>query len=135
MPIDYSKYPDNWKEIRQSILERANHCCEGSPDYPDCRVANYATGTRDCDGQWHDEDDIHKMNSDCGYHLFGDFPKMTKIILTVAHLDHDTSNNKPDNLRAWCQRCHLNYDKELHQRRAAKTRALRGGQLELINAT
>jgi hypothetical protein len=29
MPIDYSKYPPNWKsEIRPRILERACNCCE-----------------------------------------------------------------------------------------------------------
>lgn len=29
MPIkDKSRYPSNWKEIRQRILERANNCCE-----------------------------------------------------------------------------------------------------------
>ena len=29
MPIDYSKYPDNWlSEIRPRIMERANNSCE-----------------------------------------------------------------------------------------------------------
>ena len=29
MPIDYLKYPPNWKtEIRPAILDRANNCCE-----------------------------------------------------------------------------------------------------------
>jgi uncharacterized protein YdaT len=28
MPVDYKKYPNNWKEIRAEILERAYHCCE-----------------------------------------------------------------------------------------------------------
>lgn len=27
MPCDYSLYPDNWKDIRASILKRAAHCC------------------------------------------------------------------------------------------------------------
>jgi hypothetical protein len=34
---------------------------------------------------------IHGMNADVGDHLFdGAFPRMTKIVLTVAHLCHDT---------------------------------------------
>ncbi len=31
MPIDYKKYPKDWKEIRARILERANNCCELCP--------------------------------------------------------------------------------------------------------
>lgn len=30
----------------------------------------------------------------------------SKVVLTVAHLDHDIKNNKPYNLAALCQRCH-----------------------------
>jgi hypothetical protein len=28
MPIDYKKYPKDWKQIRQRILERADNKCE-----------------------------------------------------------------------------------------------------------
>jgi hypothetical protein len=28
MPIDYKKYPSNWKEIRERILKRAFNRCE-----------------------------------------------------------------------------------------------------------
>jgi hypothetical protein len=36
MPIDYSKYPKNWKtEIRPKILERAKNRCEN------CGVKNH----------------------------------------------------------------------------------------------
>ena len=34
------------------------------------------------------------------------------VILTVAHLDHTPENCSDDNLRALCQKCHNNYDKE-----------------------
>jgi 5-methylcytosine-specific restriction endonuclease McrA len=34
----------------------------------------------------------------------------SKIILTVAHLDHTPENCSNENLRAWCQRCHNRYD-------------------------
>ena len=36
--------------------------------------------------------------------------KAIKIVLTVAHLDHDVTNNNNDNLKLMCQRCHLRYD-------------------------
>ena len=35
MPCDYKDYPKNWPEIRQTILERAEHKCElcGAENY------------------------------------------------------------------------------------------------------
>lgn len=40
----------------------------------------------------------------------------TQIVLTIAHLDHDKENHQVsiDRLRAWCQQCHLNYDRPRH---------------------
>ena len=46
----------------------------------------------------------------------------SKVVLTVAHLDHDTTHNEPDNLKALCQRCHLRYDAHHHGKNAAITR-------------
>jgi 5-methylcytosine-specific restriction endonuclease McrA len=42
--------------------------------------------------------------------------KTTKIVLTVAHLDQDPRNCSDDNLRALCQKCHLDYDREWRRR-------------------
>lgn len=94
-PIDYKKYPADWIWIRQGIIERAGNCCEGSPGHPDCRVHN---------------GDIHAETG-------------SRVVLTVAHLDHDTNNNHPDNLRAWCQRCHLQYDAQHHAETRKKSRS------------
>lgn len=47
----------------------------------------------------------------------------SKVILTVAHLDHDTANNTDGNLMALCQRCHLQYDAAHHAENAKATRA------------
>ena len=61
----------------------------------------------------------------------------SKVILTVAHIDHDKTNNNPKNLRALCQRCHLSHDREHHARsRAANRRKAleEAGQLRLIEA-
>lgn len=46
--------------------------------------------------------------------------KAVRVVLTVAHLDHDSSNHKVElhRLAALCQLCHLRYD-ALHK---AKTR-------------
>lgn len=85
MPIkveNRARYPKNWKDITARIRERAGNCCEGSPAYPDCRAAN---------GQSHP--------------VTG-----SRVVLTVAHLDHMPEHCDPSNLRAWCQRCHITYD-------------------------
>jgi 5-methylcytosine-specific restriction endonuclease McrA len=37
------------------------------------------------------------------------------VVLTVAHLDHQPENVDPNNLRAWCQRCHNTYDLPLRR--------------------
>lgn len=39
------------------------------------------------------------------------------VLLGVAHLDHDPTNNRPRNLRALCRRCHLHHDRPEHLRR------------------
>lgn len=39
----------------------------------------------------------------------------SKVILTVAHLDHIPENCSLDNLKAMCQKCHNKYDVE-HRR-------------------
>jgi 5-methylcytosine-specific restriction endonuclease McrA len=44
------------------------------------------------------------------------------VVLTIAHVNHDTRDCRDENLRAWCQRCHLAYDAPLHARNAARTR-------------
>lgn len=79
-PENKNRYPKNWKQIREEILKRANNCCEN------CGVQNYAM----------------RMNPKTG--------KEARIVLTIAHLDHTPENCSPDNLRAWCQRCHNQYD-------------------------
>ncbi len=93
MPIDYKKYPPNWNtEIRPFVLELAKHKCE------ECSASNYSIVKR-----------MYKNG----------FEKDVKIILTIAHLDHDELNHdvKMDCLKAMCQQCHLRYDAKEKYRR------------------
>lgn len=62
-------------------------------------------------------------------------PKPIVIVLTVAHLDHTPENCSDDNLRAWCQRHHLNYDRIHHQVNAHATRRARAGTADLFDST
>ena len=53
------------------------------------------------------------------------------VVLTVAHLDHNPTNNNFDNLAALCQRCHNIYDGP-HRARSRKDRQdKRRGQARL----
>jgi 5-methylcytosine-specific restriction endonuclease McrA len=45
----------------------------------------------------------------------------SKVVLTVAHLDHNPQNCADENLRALCQRCHLSYDRE-HRKKIRQLR-------------
>lgn len=46
----------------------------------------------------------------------------TTIVCTTAHLDHTPEHCDDDNLRFWCQRCHLAYDQVHHQQTAYANR-------------
>lgn len=58
----------------------------------------------------------------CGKGIIKDELRIIRIVLTIAHLDHTPENCADDNLRAWCQRCHLAYDAKHHQETAYETR-------------
>jgi len=143
MPIDYKNYPPNWKtEIRPAILKRAQDRCE------QCGVPNHALILRSRTNPA--EYLIYDSERDC--HLLDGSPvrlsempdefdadHYTRVVLTIAHLDHDHTHNDPANLRALCQRCHLTYDARTHAQHAKVTRgnnreaaALASGQLSLF---
>ncbi len=52
--------------------------------------------------------------------------RLSRIVLTTAHLDHDPTNNSEENLAALCQRCHLAHDQQhhWHSRRVNRERAV-----------
>ncbi len=72
----------------------------------------------------------------CGAENYKPHPKThSKVILTVAHLDHTPENCDYDNLKAMCQKCHNSYDAEHRAETRAKTKAQKleeSGQLSLF---
>lgn len=54
------------------------------------------------------------------------------IVLTVAHLNHEPEDCRPENLAAMCQRHHLAYDREHHLANAQATRRSRKAIGELF---
>lgn len=135
---------------RESILLRANNCCER------CFAPNRTTVVRQY-GWWTpftlpaaaynmgwSIDGVH------GYKLalpwrhegvtgvrhacfgWGPASRVVRVILTLAHLDHDPTNNDPANLAALCQWCHLHQDRKQHAHNRRVTRAAKTGQAFLI---
>jgi hypothetical protein len=63
----------------------------------------------------------------CGAANYKPHPRTGKrVVLTVAHLDHDLTHNEDENLRALCQPCHLAYDAEHHAETRRKKRISQG---------
>lgn len=103
MPVDWSKYPPDWKAISLRIRARSGGRCECGGE---CGLHRMTGGPRRCE----------ERNGEPAKWANG------KVVLTVAHLNHDTADNRDENLKAMCQRCHLRYDAALHARNSAETR-------------
>lgn len=137
MPIDYKKYPSNWKtEIVPKVKARENNRCAF------CGVKNYSVGYREgskfiptCGNGYHDKagsgeltyKEARKLVKHCNEYSEDN---LIVIVLTVAHLDHDVTNNELSNLKALCQKCHLNYDKEHHRKNTKETLNKKKGLVE-----
>ena len=136
MPVDYKRYPENWKQISRRIREREQQKCKW------CGVENGATIVRKPGtGEW-----MRYMDYLCAVPVGERTWKQTRVVLTVAHLGtahadgtpgnkHDKMDVRDENLAALCQRCHLLYDIDEHVANAAITRrrkATSAGQLELL---
>ena len=120
MPCDYSKYPADWKtRIVPAVLERANHKCEI------CSLGNYQivyaiklpmreNGKYKMRSIWFSN--INDAKREAGEDRD---VKHVKVVLTIAHLDHDELNHDVslDRLKALCQLCHLRYDAKEKYRR------------------
>jgi 5-methylcytosine-specific restriction endonuclease McrA len=120
MPIraeNRARYPADWPQISTAIRLRAGNICEA------CKAPNGAMIRRATSKEWGAvwrlaSDSAFEngrcastgaqrpgtMEDECGY------GPAVKVVLTVAHLDHQPENCDPENLRAWCQRCHNTYD-------------------------
>lgn len=96
-PENVDRYPDDWFEIAQAVKTAAGWCCQGSPAYPDCRAEHGKP---------------HPVTG-------------ALVVITVGHVDHQPENCAPENLRAWCQRCHITYDAAQHALSAMTRKARR----------
>jgi len=105
-------YPKDWHEITSMIKARAGWRCECEGE---CGLHRTTPGPRRCI-----ERHGHPATWARGW-----------VVLTVHHLNHDPTDNRPENLKAMCQRCHLRCDVGLHQENAARTRRRKKHNMEL----
>ena len=100
MPVDYSKYPDNWKDISSAILNRDGHQCV----YCGLNSGWYVR----LNNIWcpiHEECVLYFKNRDLS---------VFKMSLACVHLDGNEDNVNNENLVTACQWCHLKIDKAKH---------------------
>lgn len=137
-PENRALYPVNWQAIREEVLARAENRCEQCAALNHTRIARGAGS----DAGTYQTSDAEVFCAETGQYLgiepMSDYEvlRMTDVVLTIAHLDHDPANNgspgdRP-NLRAWCQSCHLRYDAEHHAQTARATRRARKAIGELF---
>ena len=131
MPVDYKRYPSDWKQITARIREREGNCCKF------CGVRNGAVGYRKADGSFVQlAKSVYEVGMEVEVAGLVDRRKIIKIVLTVAHLGigkpeglpgdkHDKMDVRDDNLAALCQQCHLRLDIDEHRVNASATRARR----------
>lgn len=118
-PMDRRRYHPDWPWIVRQIRAQAGDRCEF------CGVPNHTWVQRNVIGDWQLDEELQQWNSTEAWIWLGtdDPPDPVWIVLTVAHVaDRDPMNVDPSNLRALCQRCHLNHDRPENQRRAIETR-------------
>lgn len=115
-----ARYPANWPAISVRIRDRR------------------AGGQCECDGlcgtNHADEAIALELGTDARcLAINGHLHPITtsRVVLTVAHLNHQPEDCRDENLRAMCQRCHLRYDADHHaETRAATRRAELAAQME-----
>lgn len=137
MPIRASerdRYPVDWPQISERVREEAGQRCEW------CGVENGAVILRGSDNQygaslpaWRYADAPvydHTFSACTGEPIPGanwdtfdpNARGPVKVVLTVAHLDHQPENCARENLRALCQKCHNDYDAPVRRRGIAERR-------------
>lgn len=139
-PENAARYPKDWPAISRAAKERAGWKCQ----HPGCTARQYSIGIwhRPEGGahQWAEQYEPEATFSEARQtaaeawwevqHVGGD--KLIVIVLTVAHLNHQPEDCRPENLAAMCQRHHLAYDHDHHRANAQATRRAKAGTLELF---
>ena len=123
-------YPLDWRELSQSVrFRRAKGYCER------CARPHRQIICVLGDGRWFDAE-RDEWRDGAGKRVRTNLPnpidlpnefghRWTKVILACAHLNHDVADNRPVNLAALCQRCHMMHDRPHHMARRRVTYLMR----------
>lgn len=108
-------YPIDWPELSSLIrFERAKGRCER------CRPPHLKIIDHLGDGRWFDASAVVWRDGAGARVRPPDVEELTiyrtKVVLACAHLDHNPTNNRRNNLAALCQRCHMIHDADEHSR-------------------
>ncbi len=117
MPIDYKKYPLNWKtEITPRIKKRSGDKCEVCGLKNHSKIFSVNLKIQDSkDGRYKNKTfwlsdfrDVKRLMTFHNIHTY----KIVQVVLTVGHINHDETNwdIMDKDLKHMCQWCHLNYD-------------------------
>jgi len=99
MPINKLVYHPEWSDrIRPDALKAANYQCQT------CRAPSRMLIIRDSNGDWLEVDETVRAWANAqGVKVF-------MVKLSVCHLNHITTDNRPENLRVMCQLHHAQHD-------------------------
>jgi hypothetical protein len=122
-PENRARYPREWKVISLRIRnERAGNRCECSgecgQEHGRERHGEYIDQSPRCSARNGEE------HPDTG----------SKVVLTVAHLDHTPENCADENLKAMCQRCHNRYDAPMRRAGMAERARAKMAAADLFEA-
>jgi hypothetical protein len=112
-------YGREWREItRPRILARAGDRCElcGKPNHRHLYVfpvpADQVWAYRRYADTWHS---CTHNGLKANFQLCGREARRIRVVLTIAHLNHQPGDDRDQNLKALCQWCHLNHDRKQHR--------------------
>lgn len=138
-PENRALYPADWPAISRQAKARAGWKCQ----HAGCAARQYSIGIwhrENGDWQWAEQyppeptwGEARQVAAEAFWEVqhVGGSPCIV-IVLTVAHLNHDPADCRPENLAAMCQRHHLAYDRDHHRTNAQATRRAKAGTMELF---
>lgn len=110
-PENRHRYGDDWREFSNHIrFERAGGRCECEGE---CGMPGHLLRGGRCENK----------------HGGLSFYTGSKVVLTVAHLNHVPEERGEDQVKAMCQGCHLWYDRA-HHASTRRRQQIDAGQLE-----
>lgn len=126
MPMDRSRYPDNWDEIAFEVKSEAGWKCQECAR--PCRMPSESLFDFILRMEGEDWPELDWANHCAPSQIY---EKPQRFTLTVAHLNQRPSDCEPKNLKALCAPCHLRYDAPFRKANSQAKRE-RAGQLPLL---